>query len=110
MRNTNLWLEKGKSAYLELCEDITRRGSVLTTHMPRAELANRRQQREIVAKHEILRHVDNGRVERLLAVVVAGMFSDVTGQLGDLDLLGQVALEARVQDLALKGHWKKKRY
>jgi hypothetical protein len=67
-----------------------------------AKLANRGQQRKVVAADVVLRHVDDGAIERLLTVVVAGVFGDVAGQLGDLDLARQVALETREKNLALK--------
>ena len=50
-----------------------------------------------------MRHVDNGALQRLLAVVVGRVLGNVARQLGDLDFVfGQFALQAAKQHLALR--------
>lgn len=87
----------------QLSEDVTRARGVLASLQARAELAVGHEQVDVVAAHEVLRHVDDGARERDLAVVVGRVLRHVARQLSNLDLALEVALEARKQNLALAG-------
>ena len=87
---------------LQVRVNVTRRRGVLPAHDARAKLTVRHQEVEVVGAHEVLRHRNDGLVQRLLAVVVQHRFRDVPRQLHHLDLLGQVALQTPVQHLALR--------
>ena len=82
--------------------DITGRGGVLASLQPRAELPLRNQPGNVVGTHEGLRHPHNGLVQRGLTVVVSRVLRHVSCELGHTDLVGQVPLESRIQDLALR--------
>eukprot|EP00964_Phaeocystis_antarctica_P055492 scaffold32647_cov80-Phaeocystis_antarctica.AAC.1 len=68
----------------QLGEDVTRRRGVLAAEQPRAELAGRVEQRDVVGPDEGLRHADDGAGERGLAVVVGRVLGHVAGELRHL--------------------------
>ncbi|KAH9404955.1 hypothetical protein TYRP_000789 [Tyrophagus putrescentiae] len=84
-------------------EDVTRTGGVLAARQARPKLPVRLQQVDVVAAHKVLRHVDDGRLEGHLAVVVGALLAHRAGQLRHLHLLLVVALEAGEDDLSLAG-------
>ena len=83
-------------------EDVARRRVVLAARDARPELAAGLEQVDVVARaDERLRHADDGLLQADLAVVVGRVLRHVAAELRDLDLgAPQLALEARVQDLA----------
>ena len=81
--------------------DITGRRRILTALNASTELSLRNQPRNVVRTHEVLRHAHDGLVQRRLAVVVARVLRDVSCELRNANLLGQIPLECRIQDLAL---------
>ena len=68
-------------------------------HVPRAELPSRIEEGDVVGAREVLRHVDDGRMERRFAVVVGRLLGHVAGKLRHLHFAVQFPLEARIQDL-----------
>lgn len=87
---------------LEIGVDVTGTRCVLATLETRAELSLRNEPRQIVAAHEVLRHADDRLVERRLTVVIASVLTDLARELRHTNLCRQVALERRLQDLALR--------
>ena len=83
----------------ELREDVARGRGILTALESGAKLPRGFEERQIVSANEPLGHFDNGAVERGLAVVVGRVLGDEACELGDLDLLDQPPLEARVDHL-----------
>mmetsp|Transcript_129512 Transcript_129512/g.415176 ORF Transcript_129512/g.415176 Transcript_129512/m.415176 type:complete len:229 (-) Transcript_129512:1674-2360(-) len=75
---------------------------VLATLEPSPELAGGHQQVEVVRAHEILRKIDDGVLQRHLAVVVGSLLGDVTDKLGNLNVSLELLLEGAVDDLALR--------
>mmetsp|Transcript_49987 Transcript_49987/g.165522 ORF Transcript_49987/g.165522 Transcript_49987/m.165522 type:complete len:334 (+) Transcript_49987:1117-2118(+) len=88
----------------EAREDVPRRGCVRAAHRPRAELAERLEQRHVCGADEALCHLGDGRDERRLAVVVLRHVGHEGSELRHLELgrRSQPPLEARVQHLALR--------
>ena len=82
--------------------DITRRRCVLATLNTRTKLSLRNQPRDIVGSHEVLRHTHDGLVQRGLTVVISRVLRHVSCKLCHADLLRQVTLERRIQDLTLR--------
>ena len=80
---------------LEPSENVTGRRGVLATLQPSTELARREEQVHVVRPRVVLGHGDDSAVEAHLAMVVRRVLRHVTGQLGDLDLVLELALEAR---------------
>ena len=68
----------------QLGVDITSRGVVLATLITGTELTVRHEQVHVVTADEVLRKVDDGSHQTLLAVVVGGNLRDVTDKLCDL--------------------------
>lgn len=88
---------------LELGEDVTRRGTVLSSHPPCTELTGGCEEVDVVGAGEGLGHADDGSGKGHLSVVVGAVLSHVPGELGDLDLSLELPLEAREEDLPLGG-------
>ena len=61
-----------------------RRRRVLAALQPRAELAAREEQVDVVRADEVLREADDRLLQRRLAVVVRAVLGDVAGELRDL--------------------------
>jgi hypothetical protein len=91
----------GELAHLGV--DVPGGGGLLAAHVPGAELSDGHEQVDVVGADEVLGHVDDGGLERGLAVVVHGVLGDVAGELRDLELELEVPLEAGEEDLPLAG-------
>lgn len=87
---------------LEIGVDVTGTRRVLATLETRAELSLRNKPRQIVAAHEVLRHADDRLVKRRLAVMIAGVLTDLACELGHANLRREIALEGGLQNLALR--------
>ena len=76
---------------------------ILASQAPRPEHTVGPEQIHVVGTYEVLGHPDNRSLQARLSVVVRRILTDVPRQLRDLDLGGQIPLEARKQNLALTG-------
>lgn len=65
-------------------EDVTCGGMVLSALVTRAVLSVRQQQIQIVASDVVLRKIYNRHCQTLLAVVIRGVFGDISDELRDL--------------------------
>mmetsp|Transcript_32833 Transcript_32833/g.88944 ORF Transcript_32833/g.88944 Transcript_32833/m.88944 type:complete len:342 (-) Transcript_32833:813-1838(-) len=83
--------------------DVARGGVVLAALQSRAKLPGWHQQVQIVGPNKVLRKVDDGVLQRRLAVVVGRLLGDVPNKLGNLDVVLQLLLERAVDNLPLGG-------
>lgn len=83
-------------------ENVARTCSVLATLQTGTKLAIRAKQIDVVAPDESLSHSNDGGCQPTLRMVIRGVLTDVTTQLGHFDFANEAALEAGKQDLALR--------
>ena len=76
-------------------------GRILSSLETAAEAACRMEQVDVVGAHKVVRHADDGLVQRLLAVVVGRVEGNGTAQLRHSDLLPDILVQAGEEDLAL---------
>ena len=87
---------------IQLGEDVPLARRIIPAVEARAELAVGLKDIDIVRSHVILRHVDDRPIQRRLAVMIRTVFRNVPGELRDLDLARQLALECGKQYLSLR--------
>ena len=78
------WVEYRARDRSRLGEDVTSRGVVFPALVARPVLAVRQQEVQVIASDVILRKVDDGHRQTLLAVVICRMLGDVPDELRDL--------------------------
>jgi len=96
-------VEDGTGDLLELGKDVTRRGRVLSSHTAGSELTGGGKEVDVVGAAERLGHADDGTGKGHLSVMVSTVLSDISSELGDLDLSLELPLEAGEEDFPLGG-------
>ena len=87
---------------LQVGVNVSRRRTVLATLKASAKLTLRNQPRDVVRTHKVLCHTDDRIVQRLLTVMVTGMLGDIPRKLRNTNLILEIPLERRIQNLPLR--------
>jgi hypothetical protein len=95
-------VKDGPSYRLKRRENVTCRGCILSSHSSSSKLTGWRKQIDIVRTAKVLSEPDDSLLQRNFAMMVRRMFGNVSCQLGDFNLILEVALEAGVQNFALR--------
>ena len=95
-------MEHGARHGKQVRVDVPGRRVVRAPHGPSAELADRREQVDVVAAHVVLRHVDDGALHRCFPVMEHCVLRHVGCQLRHAHLFLKVALDASEKRLALR--------
>lgn len=83
----------------ESSEDVSGRGAILSSRAASSKLSAGCEQVDVVRSAVVLRHPNDGPVQRSLAVMVGTMLSNTSSELGNLDLFLELLLEARIDTL-----------
>jgi hypothetical protein len=87
--------------WIQAGEDVSWRGSFLTSLISCTELSNGQQQIDIVASNKILSHGYYCLAQRNFTMVICRVLSHISTQLSHFDFTFEFPLEAREQNLTL---------
>jgi len=74
---------------------------VLTTLQSGTKLSRRDEQVDVVRTNEVLRHSDNGPLQGGFTMVIGTVFSNISGELSNLDVRPKISFKGRIEDLPL---------
>mmetsp|Transcript_48734 Transcript_48734/g.87596 ORF Transcript_48734/g.87596 Transcript_48734/m.87596 type:complete len:286 (-) Transcript_48734:1818-2675(-) len=98
-----VWMEEDAGHWAKPGVDVARSRVVLSALQPCTKLTGGNQKVRVVGTHKVLCQVDDGVLQRNLAVMIGRLLRDVADKLRHLDVVAQFLLEGAEQNLALRG-------